>query len=112
VQLVRRSSGQYWRNLEVLRHLFHISLQALQVSTERSRVAIQVLRMSTKGACGLWAASSLIRSDYMLPALDTGPFAQGAREADVSGDRAGLCGLREARLGSGAGGEDDDEVYN
>ncbi len=59
--------GEYWRGLEVPRHLSLFSPHALRACAESANMDVQDLRTTAKGAPWFWAASSLIRRDGVLP---------------------------------------------
>jgi 2-polyprenyl-3-methyl-5-hydroxy-6-metoxy-1,4-benzoquinol methylase len=59
--------GEYWRGLEVPRHLFLFAPQALRACAKVAGLTIQDLRTTAKIASSIWVASSLIRRDSMLP---------------------------------------------
>ena len=54
--------GEAWRALEPPRHLQIFSLRALQISTKRSGLKIEVLRTSARSGFWTWKASQAIRS--------------------------------------------------
>jgi 2-polyprenyl-3-methyl-5-hydroxy-6-metoxy-1,4-benzoquinol methylase len=58
--------GEYWRGLEVPRHLFLFSPQALQACAEAAELVVSELRSLANSARWIWAVSSVIKSDGML----------------------------------------------
>lgn len=59
--------GEYWRGLEIPRHLFLFSPRALRACAEAAGLAIQDLRTTANMGRFIWAASRLIKRDGMLP---------------------------------------------
>ena len=59
--------GEYWRGLEVPRHLTLFSPQALRSCAKSAGMDVQDLRTMAKSAPWMWAASSLIRRNAVLP---------------------------------------------
>jgi len=57
---------EYWRGLEVPRHLFLFAPQSLRACTKAAGLNIQHFRTTANIASFIWAASSLIRRDGML----------------------------------------------
>jgi 2-polyprenyl-3-methyl-5-hydroxy-6-metoxy-1,4-benzoquinol methylase len=58
--------GEYWRGLEVPRHLMLFSPQALRTCSEKAGLDVYTLRTTSKSALPMWTASSFIRRDGML----------------------------------------------
>lgn len=59
--------GEHWRGLEIPRHLTLFSPEALRICAESVGLEISELRTTARIASGMWAASSLIRQDRILP---------------------------------------------
>jgi 2-polyprenyl-3-methyl-5-hydroxy-6-metoxy-1,4-benzoquinol methylase len=59
--------GEYWRGLEVPRHLFLFSPEALRTLAERAGLVIQDLRTTARTARWSWAVSSFIRRNGTHP---------------------------------------------
>jgi len=58
---------EHWRGLEVPRHLLLFSPQTLRACTETAGLHIEEIRTTASGATWMWAASSLLRRDGVLP---------------------------------------------
>ena len=59
--------GQDWRGLEVPRHITLFSPQALRSCSERVGLNVEDVRTASWSAPWMWAASSFIRRDGILP---------------------------------------------
>lgn len=59
--------GENWRGLEVLRHLFLFTPQALRACAESAGLDVQELRTTAISAPWMWVTSNLIRRDGTLP---------------------------------------------
>lgn len=61
-----RIFGEYWRGLEVPRHLFLFAPQTINACAKTAGLTIQDLRTTANMASFIWYASSLIRRDIIL----------------------------------------------
>lgn len=72
--LGHRAFGEYWRGLEIPRHRYLFTTQALGACANSAGLDIQDLRTTARSAPWMWATSSLIRRDGALPGSLAGKF--------------------------------------
>jgi len=65
--LGRYSFGEYWRGLEVPRHVFLFSPDAMKSCAERSGLVVHELQTKANIARWMWPTSRLIKRDGMVP---------------------------------------------